>query len=265
MSRTPPYITRFEGMRLPSTDFGAVRNDLQIEYLFYEQDLSAAHSIAAGTQILLPLKGNSIYIDQAADVGNATIVFHDQSLSARPGKVFVQPGFNAGIPFDVITIENAAQPGKVLRIFYGVDIDFKPGIAGVVTIPGLVNMADVALLPSSSFVSGATLTANTPLNVLAAASNTAGVRIHDGNSCSVNATQIASHALLAKATAPANAIDGVIIMAQDNGFSNAAGDRYHSFGKLVKPRRIATGLRMDFIVSITDTGGCTKYVNYDVL
>ena len=45
------------------------------------------------------------------------MIFHDPAvLSAKPGRIFVQPGFNAAIPFDQITIENTAQAGKDILV-----------------------------------------------------------------------------------------------------------------------------------------------------
>lgn len=271
--RTPPDITRFSGMRLPSSDFNAVRNDLQIAYLFYEFDLTAAHSIAAGTQVQLPLKGNSFYIDRNIDVGNATIVFHDQSLTARPGKIFVQPGFNARIPFDVITIENLAQPGMVLRIFYGVDLEFFPSAPATVAISGgtvvlgggIVTVQDVGMQPGVSFSSTALITGGVPQNILGAGSNPAGLRIHDVDVITGNTTTFNLATFIANATAPTHPLDGILIAQANSFFFSPVSGTYFQTGRVFKTMQLPPGVRLDFFNGTTDTGlaACRK-CNYDI-
>lgn len=238
--RTIPDIARFNSMRLPSTDFNAVRDDVAIPYLFYELDLSVPRSIAAGTQIVLQLKGNSIYIDQNSDVGAATIVFHDQSLTAKPGKVYVQPGFNAQIPFDVLTIENLGQPGKVLRIFYGVDIDFKPGVNGILIINGVVSTSEQGSLYGVAFSSNGVLANNQNEAIVNAAPNVNGIVITRASAYSTTTPGPPFIVLLAKAGAPpTSAIDGDVLLAPE-GFA-AIGANFSLTSKLDFPIRVAPG------------------------
>lgn len=129
-------MSQFPGFRSPRTDFPAVRSDLQTTPLYYDVDLSSARSLAAGTQLELPLQGNVIYIDQLQTAGNAVVHFNDECRHGNTG-VTVYPGFIARVPFVKLVIENASQPGLTLRIIYGVDIDFVPAVSpgsGVVQV-----------------------------------------------------------------------------------------------------------------------------------
>jgi hypothetical protein len=210
MKRARADLSRFPGMRLPSTDFEAVRDDLAIPYLFDTIDLSTARSIAAGTSLTKSWKGNSFYIDQNADVGNATAIFHDPAvLSTTPGRIYVQPGFNAAVPFDQVTLENVAQPGKVLRVFYGVDIDFKPGNTNSVTIAGTINTQEQGYAYAASYASNTAKLANTPDTVFAPGSNPNGAIVWEAMANMWGSTLHPNFAYLAKAgAAPASVIDG---------------------------------------------------------
>lgn len=129
----------------PSTDFAAVRDGRNSLPLWLDIDLTSARSIAAGTALSINIAGNSFYIDQdTANVGNATVHFQDTNLGASSAPLFVSAGFIANVPFTQILIENNAQAGKRLRIFYGVDIDFQAGINASIAISGTVDIGATA-------------------------------------------------------------------------------------------------------------------------
>jgi hypothetical protein len=260
-----PDISRFSGggVTVPSSDFNAVNNGLKIPYEIIEIDLSIPRSIALNTQDERSLQGNSVYIDQNTDVGVATLILQGNSKMAPPGRIYVQPGANFQIPFTRLILENLAQPGKVMRIFYGVDIDFKPGVSAPLIIAGVVSTAEQGALYGSAFSSTSLITAGTPLNVFLAASNPNGFRIHDARLGGVNGTNTSALALLSKASAPATLIDGDVLMTDDIGWTSGAA--FYSRGKLLAVRRVSGGKRLDFMVGITDTGTNIKSALYDLL
>ena len=135
----------FPGYSAPSVSFQQVRDNRRSPLEMYDVDLSVARSFAAATQLDLPLAGNLFYIDQDPAIsGFATIAFGDGN-GAGPTKVYVGPGFAVGETFTSIQIANLAQPGKVLRIIFGTDVDFQPrfgSIQNVNVAAGSVNVTD---------------------------------------------------------------------------------------------------------------------------
>lgn len=141
--------------------------------LYIDIDLSTARSIAAKTQLVLNISGNSFYSDQNAIQGIAIVHFQDTNLGATSSPITVNPGFIANVGYTQILIENSAQAGKRLRIFYG-DIDFVPGTGGQVTIAGRVDVNDVVSPTCQIFVPstpGAVGTVVTPVFLPAANTN----------------------------------------------------------------------------------------------
>lgn len=121
----------FPGFAKPTTDFGAVQNDMRTTPLYIEVDLSTARTIAAGSALTFNVNGNSLFIDQDPNSGWAQIVYQDD---ARSGYTYVTayPGFGAKVGFTRLIIQNDAQPGKILRVIYGVDMDLFPSLgAGI--------------------------------------------------------------------------------------------------------------------------------------
>lgn len=120
---------KFPGLREPSTPFDEVRDGRRSLPLWLDIDLSSARSITDGSHLIINISGNSFYIDaDTSNIGNATIHFQDVSLGSADAPIFVSAGFIANVPFTQIMVENTAQAGKRLRIFYGVDIDFQAGV-----------------------------------------------------------------------------------------------------------------------------------------
>ncbi len=118
----------------PTIDMEAVRAGMRIPVNTTVVDLSIARSIALGNALILPIQGTAYFIDKGPDVGLATIHIQDQG-SPPVNTISVFPGdANNNIPFTFWMIENSAQVGKVLRIHYGTDIIFQPGIGGNISL-----------------------------------------------------------------------------------------------------------------------------------
>lgn len=125
----------FNGVRVPRTDFGAVRTQLQTLPLYIDIDLTSERSEAAGTALVLNISGNSVYCDKAETTGQATFHFQDTGYQGST-PITVDSGFIASVEFTQIVVENTAQSGKKIRLIYGVDIAFTPGTQSSVTISG---------------------------------------------------------------------------------------------------------------------------------
>lgn len=126
----------FAGFQKPSIDMDAVRDGRRAPLLYVDIPLDTVFTIAAGNPVILPLSGNSFYIDQDTSVvGNATVHFQDTNLQQSSAPIYVGPGFIAKVPFTQLLIENkTAQVGKKLRIVYGTDVDFTAGLNATIAI-----------------------------------------------------------------------------------------------------------------------------------
>ena len=251
----------FPGITSPSIDFGSVIDGRRATLFVYELDLTSARSFTAGTATQIKLTGNSIFIDQASDVGNATVIFEgvqdDTGPVIRPA-VYVQPGFVAKIPFANLRVANTAQSGKKLRIFYGVDVDFVPSVNASVAISGNVNNIDIGPTPTSFYSSTTNLAALGTAQVFAAASNLNGCRIHQAAAATFGAAGNRI-ALIAKATAPASLTDGSVIL-----YANSIGTANAFTASMPEPLNIAAGLGLFWISEIAETNG-HKLVQYSLL
>lgn len=252
-------------LKKPSTDFSAVRDGRTSMPLWLDVDLTSARSIAAGSCLVINIAGNSFYVDaDTTNVGIATIHFQDTNLGNSSAPFVAAPGFVANVGFTQILIENAAQVGKRLRIFYGVDIDFRAGvnasvISGSVSITnGLVNTR-----PESGSVSYTDLTiyaANAAQLVLSPGSNTNGLIVNQGNIVA-QSTVPAICTLLAKASAPANTGDGRVIFATDT----SLGGSYWNAGSLKKDIYVPAGLGLYFITQSAETAYSLHSCQYKLL
>ncbi len=72
MSKDDPS---FKGIRRVSEGIEAAREALQTPLLHEDIDLSVARSLALGTAKELKIAGNSLYVDQKANTGNARLFF----------------------------------------------------------------------------------------------------------------------------------------------------------------------------------------------
>lgn len=128
-----PLSIAFPGVGRPSGDIAAVRDGRRSVPLGYLVDLSVAHTIAAGTQITVPLQGNTFMADPLYDLtglaqaGIARVHFEGENVTPYDTYVTALPGAIYRVPFTKVTIENYAQAGKFLYIVYGIDLDLVPG------------------------------------------------------------------------------------------------------------------------------------------
>jgi len=81
--------------------------------------------------VVLPIQGTAFYIDKKSDVGSAVLHLQDQTNSPV-NSLFVTPGDAHRIPFPSWWWKNLAQPGLVLRIHYGADVQFQAGLSSIV-------------------------------------------------------------------------------------------------------------------------------------
>jgi hypothetical protein len=115
---------RFPGFDRPTSDFQATRDDRRARLFYYDVDLSNGRTLDTALDLDW-LAGNFFYIDQdPAFSGFASVVFNDDGYKGAP--IYVGPGTLSRVPFVGVKIYNLAQPGKVLRIVYGTDVDFDP-------------------------------------------------------------------------------------------------------------------------------------------
>ena len=121
LSNTVEPTPVFPGFETPSIDFNPVRDERRAKLFFVDVDLTTARNLAATTAEILNIAGNSFYVDQdPTNTGAAIVHFQDVTLSRASAPVYTGPGFIARVPFTQLLIENIAQPGKRLRIFYGI-------------------------------------------------------------------------------------------------------------------------------------------------
>lgn len=207
----------FPGMPRPGTDFQAVRDQRRAFPQFYLVDLSVARSIAAGTQLNLPINGNSFYCDPIIDStgapigGVARVVFQDQNLSPKGVPFTVASQFIARIPFTNVILENPAQPGKFLQINYGVDIEFQPGINAQVSISGTVAVQERGFSYGATFVSTTAGIAGTSLQLVAPGSNVNGMIVWNAEAEGRNTAAEYNLNLAAHTAAPNNMTTGDIL------------------------------------------------------
>lgn len=126
----------FAGFQKPSMDMEAVRDGRRAPLLYLDIPLDTVQTIANGNPVILPLSGNSFYIDQDTSiVGNAVVHFQDTNLQQSSAPIYVGPGFIAKVPFTQILVEvKTAQAGKILRIVYGTDVDFTAGLNATISV-----------------------------------------------------------------------------------------------------------------------------------
>lgn len=251
----------------PSSDFNAIRDGRNSLPLYIDVDLTNARSIAANSALVLNIAGNSFFTDaDTANGGNATVHFQDTALGNTSAPFFVSPGFIANVGFTQLLIENTAQAGKRLRIFYGVDIDFQAGVNSAIAISGTVSVSSGQLnvrpeTGSVSYSDSTLLAANTPLTVIAPAANINGLIVNVGNLLSVNAGAIPLCVLLAKSSAPTTVIDGKVIFAT----SSYCGGSFWVAGQLAKDVYVPAGQGLYFICNVAEAGPSFHSCSYKLL
>lgn len=238
-----------EFLKKPSTDFGAVRDGRQTLPFYVDVDLSIARSITAGTALKLEIAGNSFFTDaDTTNGGNAVIHFQDVSYGTTSAPFFVSPGFIANVGFTQLMVENLAQPGKRLRIFYGVDIDFQAGVNASIAIAG--NVSVIPSLGNTNYADSTPLAANTARQVIAPAANLNGLILTNVWARTYNSVAAPIMTLVAKNSAPANITDGQVLCGVLSAQTNISG-----FVELKKDIYVPPGLGLYFISDTAETSG----------
>lgn len=263
-------------LEAPNSNFSRVRDGRASMPLYYDVDLTVARSIAgkgANAALVLNLAANSVFIDaDTTNTGNAVIHFQDTTLGNASAPMFVSPGFIANVPFTQLLIENLAQPGKRLRIFYGVDIDFQAGVNASIAIAGVVTVNNSLAQKlavynagfdySTSYKSTTAMAINTPDTVFAPGANTNGAIVWSAEASSWSGSAI-GHAFIAKTSAPANQLDGDVIVQSAFGYVSTL-----AISKLCNPVKIAAGKGLYFIANAAESalpGGTQRQVLYTLL
>lgn len=259
-------------LKRPNSDFSAVRDGRQSLPLWMDIDLSIARSITgtgANVPLILNISGNSFFVDaDTVKVGTAIVHFQDTNLGASSAPFYVAPGFVAKVGFTQILIENNAQAGKRLRIFYGVDIDFSAGvnastISGVVTVGNAksapANIVDAGFDYGASYKSITAMAANTPDTVFAPGANVNGAIVWAGSSI-MGMASASPASFVAKNSAPASVIDGDVI-SEPMLYANV-----NNFGcRIARPVKIPAGKGLYYIPSVAEASPTIRQVLYTLL
>ena len=195
-------------------NFQRVRDGRNALPFYFDLNLSTARSVAAGTHFIANVAGDSFYADANPVDGNCVVHFQDTNLDRAAVPFYVSPGFIANVPFTQLLIENAAQPGKKIRIAYGVDIDFQPGSVAQIAVSNSGGYTSIRPeSPTGSWNSSAALALNTPQTVFLPAANTTGATLLAAGSALLGNVAIAGGCFVAKAgAAPASPNDGDVIL-----------------------------------------------------
>lgn len=250
----------------PRNDFARVRDGRESMPLWMDVDLSTSRSITgtgANAALSLNVSGNSFFVDaDNTNVGNAVIHFQDTSLGISSAPFYAAPGFVASVPFTQILIENAAQPGKRLRIFYGVDLDFRAGVNASV-ISGSVSVTNpLTVRPeqyNGTYVSEAALAINTAQQIIAPGANVNGVLLLNAGFNEYNSVSLPRVKFLAKNSAPANTTDGVVVLSPSSALAGVI-----AFGQLNSPLIIPAGLGL-YVISDVITVSYGRHALYKTL
>lgn len=244
-----PTTPEFPGFALPGTDFAAVRDGRRAVPFYLPVDLSIARSIAAGTQLVVPLAGNSFYSDPVVDAtglpvgGVAVVHFQDANLNPAGTPFTVAPQFIARVPFTQLLIENPAQPGKRAVFIYGVDVDFTPGINAQVSISGAVGVRSLGQNYGAKFSSSASIGIAGTEQVFAAAANLNGAIVHRAQVANLYASLVGglvSCGLHAHTVAPAAVTDGDLILIDSDMMHNGSASG-SATGKIEMPLLVPAG------------------------
>ena len=139
----------------PTTNFSRVRDGREAIPLYIDVDLATARTTDAQA-LVLPIAGNSFYIDANPSDGVCTVQFQNTNFDRAAAPVYCGPGAIFNVPFTQVLIRNAAQAGKKIRIIYGVDIDFIAGSIASVQ----AQVSPTALTPTQTQSTVGTSSAN---------------------------------------------------------------------------------------------------------
>jgi hypothetical protein len=250
-------VPTFAGISAPSFNFDTLIDGTRSTPFIYELDLSTARSFAAGTAVQIKITGNCMLIDAAPDVGNAYLIFEgvqDNSPALVKAPIYVQPGFVTRMPFANVYIANTAQPGKKLRIIYGVDIDFQS------MFPARMATVEQGFDYQVAFSSGALMGANTTEQVFAPAANTNGAILWQITWWQLSATVAPINLIAKTGAAPASINDGDVIHSAIN-----QSGIHTNLPSLPRPLNIAAGKGLWFFNSFSAQSGASRAILYTLL
>lgn len=200
----------------PSSDFRAVRDGRRTQPFYVDVALDAAYTDAS--PLILPISGNSLYVDGRPTDGNVQIEFQDTSSDPVGVPFYVSPGFIYRGAFTQVRVTCAAQAGKKVRIIYGVDIDFQPGSVAQLALTGGVDLNVQTILDSrytsvlgfQSVASIAAMLTNTPFTFFTAAQNVKGAYVNFASIAVGNGAEVHG-AIIAKIAAPTGVNDDLVV------------------------------------------------------
>jgi hypothetical protein len=259
------YTDIMDKLFRPSIDFGGVRDGRRTQILCYDIDLTTARDSSAGTGLILNIAGNSFYADADPSGGNCLIQFQDTSSDRALLPLYVNAGAIFNVPFTQVLIENSAQSGKKLRVFYGVDIDFQPGSVSQIAINLSGGYSAIRNeISSGNYNNAGAVTANTAVQVVAPASNINGLVVLSGEISTYSGAATGLQAFLAKSSAPSSITDGEMVLLSKLVYNSPVAG---NFGQLSQPITLAAGLGLYFIgdQSIGVSFGNSRAVRYKVL
>jgi len=163
-----------------------------------------------------------------------------------------------GFPYETVYLSWEAQTNLVANVWHGYGANIIPPNQDISQILSTVDVQEQGFDYATSFSSSSGLAANTPQNIIAAASNTAGYVLHNANwTFTFAAIPQVFSTLLAKTTAPTTATDGDILAAVKNANAVAGGSQH--YGWLDRITRVSSGKRLDRITGSLESGaacGC---------
>lgn len=204
---TKPKNIYADILQQTTDDFSAVRDGRRSMPFYYDVDLSVARS--GVTSLILPIAGNSFYIDANPNDGNAFVEFQDTANDTAPAPLYVSPGSIFNVPFTQIRLQNPAQPAKRLRIAYGVDIDFQPGSISQVAFSGSLLTRPES--PTNNYFAASALAINTAHNVFLPGANINGAVLLNANAQFYDGASSAQMGFIYGGVAPTFFGDGAVI------------------------------------------------------
>lgn len=255
-----------EKLLTPSAPFQAVRDGQFTMPRFVDIDLSSARTELTALEI--NIAGNVLYCDANPGDGNCIVEFNDVgSDSGTDTPFYVSPGFIANVPYTRIRVYNSAQPGKKVRLVYGVDIPFQPGSVANVAISSIGGFVSIRPEDHTGFyASGGALAANTAVQIIAPSANLNGIVILSADMQGYSATSAITQALISKSgPAPTTIYDGAVILTTKT--VAAVSTASIIGGTLSFPQKIPAGEGL-YVISNVATGvtlADTRVVRYKTL
>lgn len=247
----------------PLTDFRAVRDGRNSQVFYIDVALDTARSVSSGTQTVLNISGNSFYCDANPTDGNCVVHFQDTNFDRGPVPLYVSPGVIFNIPYTKILLENTAQPGKRVRLVYGVDVDFQPGSVAQIAVTNSGGFSSIRTeAATGSFASVAGLAAYTPETIIAPSANINGAVVLTAGFTVVNYTAFPWASIISKSSPPTTHIDGSILTTAE--YVTTSG-YFMECGNISVPQFLAAGQGLYFISGSGIAVNSVKHARYKLL